>query len=534
MPLILTIISYTFFALSGVDQCNPREAERECYSVLCRSSQNRPIPIDHEELIKASESHEFELPQGIIAQAEKIENLSSKLQSNFREILSNDEGKSISEVFIESPVGQYRQFMNLFNSDFKCIEVEGKCNLIFSDVSGLPEESKELIKRWSEMTYLYRDGPILSLEKQKKHLLRALADLENEIPAKNVRSEKKKILGLKPGTDLLEYLGKTSWIRAYENKIKRFLSENRPTLDKLIKIKISEFSQKDFSLLKRRLFRSCQIADYLGRSLAIHATEEKFKTAVEQGTNLFKQNFLAKLSQESARELTQELQLEKFKMIKMESSYLPGPPNYGPHTLAYRRPENSKDVIADIQILKNFDHQVCSLRGFLPGDSYNYATDEFRLSPMTVANNYDGVITHELGHWISARMIRKKMSGHSYRKLLKVRECVSSYYPQEKMPSTFLTKHPKDHLFVEEDFADWVASISGPFFPGLHCEIDQMLVNLGKVDLPSSYLPRTGTANSGQLFREITTTLNRGGSLPDSCKKLVEAYPKLQPKKCEW
>lgn len=532
--IILALLTFSALAQKGGIQCDPKEAERQCYSMLCSSTKPRPIAVEREELIKAFEAHPYTLDPRVAHEIEKVEGLSGNIQTSFRELLDKNEVQGLSEKFIDMPLDYYRYFMSLFDGDMKCIETDGNCEVIFSDLSGYPEASKDFVKTWSEMTYIYREGIVLPIQDQRKHLIRAIDRMRDEIPKAELETEKRKISHLKEGMDFSDYLRSAGWLKSYENKIKKTLLEKRPLMDELLKIKLKELSGKDPKAVSRRTYRSCQLADYLSTTLERGASEEKFKAAVDKALRQFKDNFLSRLSKESAGELAARLVPEKFHLLKNETSYLPIVPNYGVHFESYRKPEETAHFISDMLTLKNFDNHQCSSRGFVPGDAFHFGTEDLYVSQFTVANDYESVIIHELGHWMSKQLVTKNLSSHSRRKLEKVRKCVRSYYPEEKFPSAMYFKHKKDHIFVEEDFADWVASVTGPAVPGFYCELDKLLINIAGVVQESSYLPQSGDNHSNQLFREITTRLNRGEKLPQVCHDLIDVHPHMKPKQCSF
>lgn len=533
--VLLLLIATTAFAQKGGKppvQCDPKVAEKECYAKLCSPSTSRLIPSDREELIKAYSAHKYEIHPQIQTNMDKVESISRNMQSSFKDALSNPD--IISDEIVKSPVSLFAPVATLLEEDMKCLGSNGTCEMVSSDLGSYSDEAKAFFKEWYESTFIFRDGILLPVKEQKKQMTVILQKMSGVLSEDEIKTEKKKISKLKYPIDLSNYLYQASWIKKYEEKISRDLVSKKKVLNEILSIKLKEVSEVNVARLSNRTLKSCQLADYLETTLNNNVTQEKFEKARAEAIQGLKNNFLAKLSEESFKKLSASLDPSKIHLFEPMGSYRPFTPNFSVHANEYKAPFKGTDYLRDIGLFQNFASHVCDSKLSLPIDVFNFGTEEMFLSKFTIANGYGNVIAHELGHWVSKQLVTNKMSSHSRRKLDKVRKCVRGYYPKEKTPSPMLFKDKKDHVYVEEDFADWVASVAGPKVPGFYCEMDKLLENIGGITSPSSYLPRSGDTHSNQLFREISTMMNRGEKLPQSCVDLVGVYPEMQPKKCEW
>lgn len=531
--ILLFLLSGFVFAQKGGKppvQCDPKVAEKECYAILCTPSTSRLIPSDREELIKAYSAHNYEIHPQIKDNMDKVESISQSMQSSFK----NADTEIIAEEVLKSPVSSFSPMATILEDEMKCLGTNGTCELVSSDLGSYSEEAKAFFKDWYELTFLFRDGILLPVKDQIKQLSKAIEKMNGVLSPEEIKAEKKKISKLKYPIDFSSYLYQATWIKKYEQKISQDLSAKKKALNEILTVKLKEVSEVNVSSLSNRTLKSCQLADYLETTLNNNVSKEKFEKARAEAVQNLKNNFLSKLSEESFRTLSAHLDPSKIQLFEPMGSYRPFTPNFSVHVNEYKAPEKGMDYIRDISIFQNFSNHVCDSKLSLPIDVFNFGTEEMFLSKFTIANGYGNVISHELGHWVSKQLVTKKLSSHSRRKLDKVRKCVRGYYPKEKTPSPMHFKDKKDHVYVEEDFADWVASVAGPKVRGFYCEMDKLLANIGGITSPSSYLPREGDTHSNQLFREITTMLNSGEKLPQSCVDLVGVYPEMQPKKCEW
>jgi hypothetical protein len=299
---------------------------------------------------------------------------------------------------------------------------------------------------------------------------------------------------------------------------------------------VNELIQIDLSSdeAKLKVKNSCQLASFIKKSVDQNVSSEKFEEKKLQIINSFKTKFLPNLSESSAKELSAILKPEGIKLISENGNFHPFPPALGQHSQGYQEPKNQYQVLRDLSIIPRGLEYRCQSKGMLIKDYYNFGDNSINISRYALANNFNDAITHELGHWLSAQMKHKNMSGHSRKKLLEVRECIRNFYPRDKEKSAFALKHSGDKSKTEEDFADWFTAKAGLGESGLFCDLKKMVNNLVGTSKESLYLPKKGDSHSNFLFREITLRLNRDETLPQSCKDLVDYYPDSKPQKCNW
>lgn len=534
--VFLIIFSSLVFAQKGgrSPECDPVEVERECYTRLCSSTPERVIPTNKDELIKAATSMPYTLSPEVKKDSDKLVSLATNILGNANQSIESGGLKKISEELLSDPFANFNLIETFFRGSFNCVKTEGKCTLVSSDLDEYPSEMKELYKKWYEDTFILRGAVFLDASQMRRHINTALEKSKNELSKKEFKDEGRNIRRLKSPTDFFHYFAKAPWFVSYRSRVASDLVKSASVLENAIKIKITDMSKTPPSDIQKKMTISCQLANYLKTTLDQHATQEKFEAEKKKAIELFTSKFLPKLSADSAVELKARLHQDSIQMMKLDINTNPFTPNFGRHKDGYQMPIKNSEMIEDLILIQNSDTHQCNVKSLLPTDVFMQGSQTVFVSKYTLANGLSNVITHELGHWLSAQMINKSMSSHSLRKLKKVRKCVKSFYPREKRPSSFLNSFKDDHVFVEEDFADWFTAVAGAKEPGLYCDLGKILSNFGVPHSEMTYTPTDGDTHSGLLFREMTLRLNRNETLPQSCRDLMSVHPSIQPKKCEW
>ena len=535
--LLLLLSTLTFAQKNGNSaiQCDPVEAEKQCFNLLCTQTPKKLIPNQQNELIEAINSFDYDLHPDVLKGFDSLAQMGESIKETTRKALQDGKENKIAEDFLKSPIEAMALMDVLFDGELKCIYSDGNCILVANNLTSYPPELQQVFRSLSESTFVFRQGATLSMKDKKKHLLRALEKLAPSKSKDFMKQERRKISRLKMNVDYLLYTMDSPWfadyIKVVENENLRF----KNTLAAALKEKMSQMIGLDVSSeeAKGKVHRSCKIASFIKTTIDKNVDAQKFQNQKAKIIENFRTKFLPRLSEKSGRELMEILSSDPFHLINYNGSFLPFSPNLSVHREGYVTPGNNFDMIRDLTLLNQSKTYRCNLGGLLISDSFNFGTGQISVSQFALANGYGDAMTHELGHWLSAQIKHKNMSGSSRSKLLRARKCVKGNYPDEKNDSSFHLRHKGDRYRTEEDFADWFAAKSGVGENGLFCDLKKLTINLGGAGTENAYLPHAGDPHSNYLFREINIRMNRGETLPQSCKDLMEVYPEAAPKKCD-
>lgn len=181
---------------------------------------------------------------------------------------------------------------------------------------------------------------------------------------------------------------------------------------------------------------------------------------------------------------------------------------------------------------------------FMPVDEEDQANGEIpyvHSSAFSCTHYTQGkqIIVHEFGHALSHFFSTKKISEESYKYYMNARNCVSSNHliPRESSGGGF--SHEGDHLYSEEDMADYFAykifpnekrnllfcSLIAPNDEGTEWSIDDIAV-VHEPDYPDTH--------STGLTRAIMEAIYKGVVPSQSCKDLMNHYKdEIRFNKCE-
>ena len=539
MQIIFLLLSLSLaFAQKGAaagEQCDPVQVETECFNLLCSQTPKKLIPHDQNELQVAASNHPYELHPEIKEGFDSLVNLGRNVRETTEKILREGKHLKIADDFINSPVEGMRQLEYLFEGDLKCVYHEDSCTIVANSLSNLPEGLKTLYKNLSESTYIFRESAVIPLKDKKTYFLKALQRMEGIKSSDFIKAERRKIISFKQEINFLFYSTEATWLGDYVKLVAQENEKFKASLAESIKIKMEQILAADIGskAAKDNLIQSCRTSSFIQTTLDNNVSPEKFEEKKKKIIDSFKTKFLPALSESSGKELLGILSSDPFSMININASFHPYSPNLSVHRNGYVSPQTSFDVIRDLSLLNQAKSFKCNIGGKLVGDSFNYGNGFISVSKFVLANGYGDAMTHELGHWLSAQIKDKKMSGHSREKLLRVRKCVLENYPTDKSKPQFLLHHKGDKFRTEEDFADWFAAKAGPDENGLFCDLKKLSITLGGQGTENSYLPKAGDSHSNYLFREMNLRLNRGEVLPQSCKDLMDVYPESAPQKCD-
>lgn len=536
--ILLFLLSSLAFAQKGGNsavQCDPVEAEKQCFNLLCTQTPKKLIPNQQNELYEAIRAYDYELHPDVVKGFESLAQVGESIKETASKALQTGKEQAIASDFLKSPIEGMFLMDVLFEGDLKCIYNDGQCILVANNLTAYPPEFQVAFRSLSESTYVFRNGVTLSMKDKKKYLLRALEKIAPFKTKDFIKQEKRKISRLEKEIDYTMYTMDSKWTGDYIKVIENENLRYKDVLAGAIKAKMNQMIAIDLSSedAKSKVRRSCKIASYIKTTVDENVNPQKYQEQKRKIVENFRTKFLPRLSKKSGRKLMDILSADPFHLIDHKGSFHPYSPNLSVHLAGYVTPENNFDMIRDLTLLNQSKTYRCNLGGLLVSDSFNFGTGQISVSKFVLANGYGDAMTHELGHWLSAQLKHKNMSWSSRQKLWKARKCIKGNYPREKIKSSFYLQHKGDRYRTEEDFADWFAAKAGVGENGLFCDLKKLTVNLGDGGVENTYLPKMGDPHSNYLFREISIRINRGEVLPQSCKDLMEVYPEAAPKKCD-
>lgn len=492
--------------------CDPVETEKECYAQLCSNNIQLVVSMDLDELGKASEKHPYNIEQKYFDKLEKNASIAESIKGTAKEVVSPKNIKKYTKDILDSPVEGIESLISLFYEDIKCVETNGKCLLVTNDLVQYSENMKSLYRKMYEQTMMFRAN-------EKKYYVDALEAMGSKYTNEFKRKEKNKILKLYGPGEFNEYVKNAKWVQEYKTKVGNDLGPFQKDLEEALLYKINKNLNVDNSSagLKKQMIGSCQVSSYLKKVLKEQATDQLLSEKATEAVNSIKNNFLSNLSEHSANVIGKTLSSIKFYLIKNSDSQFMDSKAFDLPTIdSPDKPKSIFNKIEDISLLAQSFKIQCVPDGILPSD--NASSNSISVSQISLVNN-SAVIYHELGHWLSREIQSPNISAESRKKLLKVKTCVSSYYLEEKSNKT------------EEDFADWFLSQTSGKAVTLQCEIRKFYKSYYN-KMGSSYVPASVSYHSSGLFREIAIRLNKGESIPQVCKDMMNLYPKYRPKKC--
>lgn len=508
-------------------QCDPKELENQCYSLLCDSTSSQLISSDSEELVLKAQAQPFTINNQMKANLESLAKVSENIKASVRKKLTPEEIDKLTTELMQSPFEALKYMKLLFSGDISCVMENGSCQLVVNDLVSYPEGMKTLFKKLSEDTIKFDYDSPVSLDEKKKKMISGLEKLSGKLNKDQIKAEKRKINRIRTEGEFMIYAMASIWHDDYESLISSQIAPYKNDLSAALKTKMEDMVSIDLSspAALERVQRSCQVANYIHVTIAENSTQKKFDEEVEKVISSFKTKFLPKLSTSSAAEMSRTINGYSFNLLRPTGSIYPGSPLLGRHYSGHNEPKDAFELLQDLNVLKLGENYGCRVTSNTVNDHYNPNNEGIYISSYVLANNLSDVITHELGHWFSHQHQDGNMSSHSSRKIRDVRKCVKGFYPKDRSKGVYRG----DHSRTEEDFADWFSAKAGLGNPKMWCDLKKVL----KKTPGSDFIPEDGDSHSNILFREIVLRMNRGESLPGPCKELIEAIPEIEPRNCE-
>lgn len=485
------------------------------------------------------------------------------------------------DIWDEQMKKTFPKSLELFEEHQKKVFLANFYNKVYNDYYSFDEAKAYILKM--------RDTLVTNLEKIKESNPQIYTSYQQGLNDQLTLEEINAI------TDKNEFATKFGILDAYINNINPFLSEPiteyqsytepfkceeyfcKEELQKYIdefKIaeKVAQFEAKlNEPNVKDNYLNQCKMTWYLDKVLSV---PEENKAKVQKELPLIKanilKNFVSPLSDDSRTALTDYLRNLKH---HFGTEPTPNNPDETDNPLdelkrylseyeveeedAYDFIEDHERLYYDLDALDDFidftgelniagDLDNYCMKQLFKADDYFYPTEDedesvyAHSSAFTCEHYTQGkqIITHEFGHAISHFFYIKKTSEESYQYYLNTRKCVTDNYHPFADESEKLMGHQDDHLYSEEDFADYLAFKMYPHEKKklLFCSLlkpadnsdswdleDLNVVHEKQLDPHSTALTRTLME---ALYKDVVPSIN--------CKNLMNHYQdKIRFNKCE-
>lgn len=182
------------------------------------------------------------------------------------------------------------------------------------------------------------------------------------------------------------------------------------------------------------------------------------------------------------------------------------------------------DLFAPVEYIRNNPQ-------FRPDGLKTY-TDNVTISPYACEHQMvgKGIIAHELGHAISARMSRSGMSSSSVQDFIKLRKCASQQWKNN--PNTQIVYFKGDRLFTEEDTADLISYLAYKEPKDFYgCVL--LMPDENKYNVLNTAATFGDNHSPGliRLLREIQYKVP-ASKIPATCQELIKRNPDKFGKSC--
>lgn len=135
-----------------------------------------------------------------------------------------------------------------------------------------------------------------------------------------------------------------------------------------------------------------------------------------------------------------------------------------------------------------------------------------------------GILAHELGHALSWRFSKNKLSSESYGEYKKLRTCAANLYKNaSRLNGPASIRHENDTFTTEEDMADLISFMTyptkSPLFACAFLGASMDGKSYADAELKNRY---EFSFHSSPLLRALQEAIHKRVQLPQSCKEVVE------------
>lgn len=518
MPIVLLVL-LNFLTVGAQESCNPLELEKQCFSQICKVPTQNLILKNAKELKALAAKAPAALPKDAEKYLDRLTSITKKIQSDARAAIGDDGYHEMANDILQNPEYGQGFIESFFKDSLKCLSAEPRCELIVNDMDPFGQKLREVFPKLKEYSRIKYGLQSLKKGEQNDFLVKAMEKVAHLHPKDFSKNEKAKILASK------EDMPQFPWLKQFHAFAEKDLSQYQAIVATALKQKTNELLTRKIS--KEAVAESCRLNSVINSELGKGATKENFEKLTLEASKDFHRSIVTKLSAHSQKTLSENLTPDLYRMIGHGTqSIAPQLKILADHLEGYRRQEAPEKILLGLLHLPTKDQVKCNSAALIPKDYYSHHEMKIYVSPYALANKTKEAVVHELGHWLSAMISKKKLSSSSAKKITDLRKCVRKFYalPEDTTDDDLQT--------TEEDFADWIAS-QVDYKNEIFCDMEK-IVSSAKGPGDSAYVPLGSDDHSNQLFRELHIRMNRGLSVPQSCRDLMNAYPDFAPAKCEF
>lgn len=316
-----------------------------------------------------------------------------------------------------------------------------------------------------------------------------------------------------------------------------------------------EVKEKTRNFFKGR--RSYIIKNLIVKKLNESCDSEKFKSLINFVKKKFKENVISKFSEETSERLIDDLErnlpievnidlpvvddISSFKNIKLA----PFP--------AGAIEKQTSEKLSRWFLLKNvflFENIEESYYDSLVSDYFNTSVGVLDLNKFLVVSSYSctndkmgmGILSHELGHYLSSFMSSSLKSESSYKKYLSLRRCVEETHSKRRKKKLDMSlskydipaplSHHGDLTITEESVADFVSF--NTIDDGKELFTCSLIDNTDyEINLILDKFNPAGDYNPS-IYRILLEAVYKGVELSEDCEKVIKQFPQIKSiKECK-
>lgn len=524
------------FSLRAQEECDQAALSRQCYTQLCTSRTNIPDTTDGlaEDLARNTGT----LPPEAIT---NIRNQANQVRSYLADLTPAPDSTYLAEAdrYIANPELAVNELQDMAH---RLVGKDRNGNQIYNDML-TPEETARNTNLES-MIYGIFDRTVLQTFEQTVSAntpyeiteaeLRQISELASFVqrtdPARSAA-----MLEIRESLRARTPIAAGAWQRA--NFTQSSLEYSADYL-RAHRVEVSE-TVKNYERLivtrsavgVERALTNCQVVQYLGQKALAANNPQTLDRMARNVLGALEQKFYPRLSEESAVTLRRYLQPSTFKLVTERPDFSFFQP-FGatPATTRTARAlalDNLTSARCQLSTLsRDFtdDHAEQTVSSGIP---------TIMISSLSLAQNAEAVLAHEMGHAITVLMASHPISSPSAQKMAVLRSCLNSMHPAEtRAAGPDVSSIAGDRFHTDEDFGDWISGTLGFDTDYLSCDLPR-LFDIGKRATPVTLTAEPNDPHSTDLFRLLHTRTLRDQPLPQVCRELVQQTPSEQPKKCE-
>lgn len=519
--------------LSGFsnDECDRESLARQCYTQVCSSRRN--VPDSPEQLLEEIKMNPGNIPAAVITDIRNYSETLKNARATFATPASPEAYLSAADSIISDSEKSAERITSLVN---RIVRFDDKGNPIINNLLSDDDRKKaldgiDIVNRdvdYSIALSTFSENPQPEISDSEGKVMRELiAYYQSKDPARSsALSEYQRLLNarVQVPAEISSKIDIRNGILELRNN---YLRSNREALAAIIRMNERHAYERIKETNFNDIIQSCQLLYYLAEKARPLNNPETLSKMAERVFARLDNHFYSKLSSHSAEVLRGILKPELVKLVRSEADYS-----------SFQVPKLNPTAPRDEQInyLSDLKSSRCSM-DFIDGDFGGITEDGkevlISLSPLTLAQNKESALAHELGHAITGILSHNSLSTDSLAKITSLRSCLNRNHAGDQSPPSPHSNYlPGDTLRTDEDFGDWMQATLGYNEDYLGCDLGRIL-DFGEQERAHPYFSTPQDPHSADLFRNLHIRLLRGSPITTECRELMNQSPEERPVKCE-